>query len=72
MLCVSVWNVSCSVCPVYYVPPSLAGLRRRRPRDETHALITEAFGDRGKKEMFHGFVMSITRRVKIDPCQQNG
>lgn len=47
-------------------------LRRRRPGDKTHALITEAFNNRGKKEMFHGYVMSITERVKVDPCHQNG
>ena len=50
----------------------LSCLRRSRPGDETHALITKAFNDRGKKEMFHDYVMAITERVKVAPCHQNG
>ncbi|CAM9937360.1 unnamed protein product [Pylaiella littoralis] len=74
------WNMKGEYpnCPYLELWPDLFGREHfpngvpRRSNKKTLAVVLEAFEERGKDGMFATYVDSITRRVKADPCGQNG
>eukprot|EP00903_Cladosiphon_okamuranus_P012336 g11565.t1 len=74
------WNMKGEYgnCPYLELWPDLFGPERfpggvpRRPDEQTLSVVVEAFKERGRDHMFASYVKSITRKVKADPCAQNG
>eukprot|EP00752_Nemacystus_decipiens_P007168 g6418.t2 len=74
------WNMKGEYgnCPYLELWPDLFGRERfpagvpSKPDEETLSVVVDAFNERGRGSMFASYVSSITRRVKRNPCGQNG
>lgn len=62
----------CKICMYLHMYVHVAHVHNRQPDDMTLSVVVEAFRERGKDRMFASYVDSIARRIKKNPCGQNG